>query len=122
MAEIAKTHALVKTWKAKGAKVTVISGGKFQEPGLQDRQVVWKGMVAFVEFKDEKTVITPMQRWQFEDVNKHGGFAVIARFTRGVLECETDQGFYDLELNISLEQLYVLWLKKIRRILLIDPS
>lgn len=90
MAEIAKTKKITAQWKAKGAKVIVIAGGsRFQEPGLQDRQVIWRGMVAFVEFKDEATVVSDMQRWQYEDVNRHGGFAVIARFTRGILECET---------------------------------
>ena len=115
MSEISKKSKVVALWKSKGASVEPISANRLQSSGQPDLWVIWKGCSFFVEFKDISTKVKLNQTLRIRDIDAHGGFACVLRFTAvdGIVSIELSDGGTELHVTIaeSLDLLQMLCMR-----------
>lgn len=82
--ESAKTRKLCRRWTELGAYCIAIVGGQFQERGLPDRYIVYKGYSFWIEFKVGKNQLTTLQRIRLRELKQRGVFACVVRDCRQI--------------------------------------
>ena len=93
MGESAKTRRFCDKLKERNFRVYVLAGGsRYQQSGLPDRYVCGWGVAGWLEFKDEKTRVRPLQKKVIGDMRERGANACILRFVPGGYRAEDEKG------------------------------
>lgn len=79
MIETQWTAKLVNELKKCNARVLNIHGGPMQAPGWPDMLIIHRRFHGFVEVKNEKTQVTPLQRRRILDIKSRGFPAIVLR-------------------------------------------
>lgn len=91
------TKAICNEFKKLGAKIITIAGGRFQEPGLPDRLVIWRGLHIWLEFKGEKTQVQQHQLNQMAELSARKANVFIIRAPNKIYDWKNE--FIDTFVN-----------------------
>jgi len=81
MIENKRTATILKSWRRyPQCKCIKIAGGVFQERGLPDTLIIYKGITFFVEFKNKDTIYEPVQKQRRIELEEAGAHVYLVRF------------------------------------------
>ena len=84
--------------RSQGAYVVKVHGGPFQEAGVSDLLVCWRGRFIAIEIKTPTGKLTEIQQHHLEQVLAAGGIGVVAR---SVQHLKTSLLLYGVSFNES---------------------